>query len=86
MGLESALKDAEGNLYKVVLIDNFNRDTVSDRNLKRIGDEPVESEYLTQEAAKALADRYNDKYLRPNSDWYAVVKPQSYKLYEGNYC
>ncbi len=66
--------------YKVVLIDNFNRDDVSDYILKDENKMPLEN--LSKERAEEIADAYNvgkPAYY----DWFAVAKPQDYKLHDG---
>lgn len=59
-------------MAKVVLVDNYNREYIADRLL---------SENLTDSVAKIKADMYNE--ARRGSDTYAVVKPDTYKLWCG---
>lgn len=77
--MNSLMDAAMSHLYKVVLVDNLDRDFIPDKNLVSIKGDIVDSENLTLEEAKALAKRYNDS-CPINSDWFAMVKPQSYKL------
>lgn len=55
---------------KVVLVSNYNLETVNDKLLE---------ENLTEEYAKILASDWNDKHK--NNDYYALVKEDDYKLY-----
>lgn len=56
---------------KVVLVDNFDRESVNDVLLK---------EDLTLDEANQLAEEYNNEH---KNDWYyARVKEDNYKLYE----
>ena len=77
--MNSLMDAAMAHLYKVVLVDNLDRDFVPDSNLVSIKGDIVDSENLTLEEAKALAKRYNDCYP-VDAQWFAMVKPQSYKL------
>ena len=67
--------------YKVVLVDNFNRDWVSDVMLKDENKVPLE--HLTKDQAKEKADAFNAVYSSANALWFAMVKPQDYKLHSG---
>lgn len=55
---------------KVVIVDNYDRDTVSDRLL---------AENLSEKEAREKADKFNNSH--PGSE-YAVVKPDDYVLYK----
>ncbi len=56
---------------KVVLIDNFNREEVSDILLKA---------NLTEEEATEEAEKYNRGHSFGPCEWFAVVKEDEYEL------
>ena len=56
---------------KVVLIDNFNREEVSDILLKA---------NLTEEEATEEAEKYNRGHRFGPCEWFAVVKEDEYEL------
>lgn len=60
-------------MAKVVLVDNFNREHIEDKLLK---------EELTDAEAESLAQEYNSSHPS-NWDYYAVAKPDEYKLWRG---
>ena len=59
---------------KVVLVSNFDLYTVNDKLLK---------DNLSQEEANKIAEDYNNSHSE-NSDYYAQVKDDDYKLYRFN--
>ena len=59
---------------KVVLVDNFDREEVSDILLKA---------NLTEEEAVAEADSYNAKH-GDNHLWFAMAKDDDYKLWDSS--
>ena len=59
-------------MAKLILVDNYNRETVADRLLE---------ENITEDEAKAKAAEYNKKY--PHDDWFAKVVADDYKLWGG---
>jgi hypothetical protein len=58
---------------KVVCIDNFNRDTVSDT---------LVIDNLSQGVCELIANERNGQYGGPHSSSYFVVKPDDYQLYK----
>lgn len=59
-------------MAKIVIIDNFNRDSVSDR---------LHSEGHTEEDAKTLCEQLNAREGSHSPNYY-VVKPDDYQLYK----
>ena len=59
-------------MAKVILVDNFDRDTVSDQLLQ---------DGLTEEEANKMADDYNAAHT-PNSPYFARAVPDDHKLYD----
>lgn len=59
---------------KVVLVSNFDLYTVNDKLLK---------DNLSQEEANKIAEDYNNSHSE-NSDYYAQIKDDDYKLYKFN--
>lgn len=59
---------------KAVLVSNFDLDNVDDILLK---------ENLSLEEATQIADDYNNSHSK-DSDYYAIVKNDDYKLYKFN--
>lgn len=59
-------------MAKVISIDNFGRETVSDVLVK---------DMLTDEEAKVMAKDLNEKFGGPTASRFYVVKPDSYQLY-----
>lgn len=60
-------------MAKVVLVDNFGRESVADQLL---------AENLKKKDAKGVADKYN-KLHGQNYPWYARVVKDDYKLWRG---
>ena len=59
---------------KVVLISNFNDEAVPESLL---------ADELDQAQAYMMADEWNEKNCDDNSTYYAVVKPDDYRLWRG---
>lgn len=59
-------------MAKVVLVDNFNTETIADKVLK---------ENVTEQEARKLADDYNQKH--PGDSWFARAVDDNYKLWRG---
>lgn len=59
-------------MAKVVLVDNFNTETIADKVLK---------ENVTEQEARKLADDYNRKH--PGDSWFARAVDDNYKLWRG---
>lgn len=57
---------------KVILKDNFDRESTSDVLLE---------DDLSEEKAKEVADKYNSRH-REDHPWFAKVVSDDYKLYE----
>lgn len=58
---------------KVVLVDNYDRETVEDLLL---------AENVSQEEAEQIADAYNEKQT-DSAPYWAVVKNDDYRLWRG---
>lgn len=60
-------------MAKVILVDNFGRDTVSDELLQ---------ENLTDEAAQEMADEYNKAHAGQSYPYFARAVSDDHKLYD----
>jgi len=63
------------NIYKVIAIDNFNRDRIADK---------LVVENITSTQAVQIVDELN-KYTSINSNLFYVIKPQEYELKKVDY-
>lgn len=61
-------------MAKLILVDNFNRETVADVLME---------ENLTEEDAETKADAYNDEHRNLNWNWFAKAVSDDYKLWRG---
>lgn len=59
---------------KVILVDNYNRETVADKLLK---------DNLSATDAAKTANDYNKKFAGMNWDWFAKAVPDDYHLSRG---
>lgn len=59
-------------MAKLILVDNYNRETVADRLLE---------ENLSMTDAEKKANEYNDRNL--HGDWFAKAVQDDYKLWGG---
>lgn len=77
--MSQAKCDIGDQYFRVILVDNFDRDNVPDQELYSIDGESVECSGLTMEQAKEIADRYNSRH-GDYYPWYAKVVSMNYKL------
>lgn len=61
-------------MAKLILVDNFNRETVADVLIE---------ENLTEEDAETKADVYNSEHRNSNWNWFAKAVSDDYKLWCG---
>ena len=61
-------------MAKLILVDNYNRETIAD---------VLVEENLTEEIASEKANAYNDKNKNSDCCWFAKVVPDDYKLWGG---
>ena len=66
--------------FKVILVDNYDRDTVADVLLKTDIDGSTIPESLSLDEAIAYAKRYNDR-MPENHFYFAKAVPIDYKLF-----
>lgn len=64
------------NLWKVIGVDNFDRETVSDRPMHTL-------QNLSKKRAQEAADNLN-RQSGEHSDWFYKVVPQDHKLYDAS--
>lgn len=61
-------------MAKLILVDNFNRETVAD---------VLVEENLSEKEANKKAGDYNNEHRSVNGDWFAKAVSDDYKLWRG---
>ena len=74
------LTNSQETKMKVVAISNFDVESVAEFVISENG---VPMEQLTDQEAKAKADDWNNKNCHDHSRYFAVAKPDDYKLWRG---